>query len=112
MSTDLRVRVATAADDAAVATLITDAYQGTGVMFMERPEDVAARRQQGLVIVIEQRGRLVATCTLTPRQAARRTMSLSRFAVHPTVQRQGIGDDVLRELRALLVSRGITDAGG
>ena len=112
MSTDLRVRVATATDDAAVAEVITDAYQGTGVALLERAEDVAARRHQGLVIVVERCGQLVATCTLAPHQAAPGAMVLSRFAVHPAAQRQGIGDDVLKELVALLVARGVTTVAG
>nr|WP_255219550.1 GNAT family N-acetyltransferase [Kocuria salina] len=79
---------------------------------LERAEDVAARRQQGLVIVVERLGWLVATCTLAPRQATPGAMLLSRFAVHPTAQRQGIGNDVLKELVALLVARGVTTVAG
>lgn len=108
----LMMRTATEADDVEVAELITAACQGFGFDHVEEPRTVAARREWCAVFVFEKSGRIVATCSLSKDPEIIGAVTLSDFVVHPSVQRQGIGEEACRELGAQLPMHGVTTVTG
>lgn len=89
------------ADYQAVADLLNSAYEGIGTDLAETRHTVGARAQVAATFAAYVEGKPVATITASPALspysvvAQDREMELSRFAVHPKHQGQGVGKQLL-----------------
>lgn len=109
----LKIRQAEPGDYQAIAEILNDAYEKVGATPNETAKTVKERAGSALVFVVDLLGIPVGTLTTAPsgsfygRIAKKGQMQVSRFAVHPGFQNQGIAKKMVRTLMHLSRKQGV-----
>lgn len=109
----LRIRQAEPGDYQAIADLLNDSYRKVGARPNETAQTVRERAEGALVLVVDLLGLPVGTLTTAPsgsfygRLAKKGQMQVSRLAVHPDFQGQGIAKKMVRTLMELSRKQGV-----
>lgn len=109
----LALREAGPADYQPIAELLNRAYRRIGANPNESVESISERAEDALVLVVERFGTIVGTLTAAPagsyygRIAKPGQMEVSRLAVHPKHQRQGVAKQMLNSVAAAARRQGV-----
>lgn len=114
MTAGYTVRTATPADYAAIADLLNAAYWRIGTNLCETEDSTRERSKDALIAVIESRGTIAGTMTVAPagsydgQPVHPGQMEVSRLAVSPAYQGQGVGTLMFQTVADLCAKQGVT----